>query len=396
MLAITPIRAALGALLGVALAAAIALGGAPATAHAADPLLAPAGKCRQDSNTTADLLQRRNAIFCLINHARRTAKLTALRCYGEYDECVSNTQREHARLLSLSSNNKAFDVRKCPRDGHNACGRPFDFWMTYFKYPFRIRGELIANGLSSARAAMAFWLRTPSARAQILTSQYVDMGVGIVQPAGSNLRSLWVAHLANRYLKIGKAPATPAPCTNTDVLVTQLTAEQAEAAVLCLTNEKRRAHGLSELTRDTTLAATARSHADKSVALRFWNVEDGRFSHDDPEVDDPNEDETPEFDADVRIRNAGYCAAGQSWHVAENTFAWAGTETRIDPPTNTYAPTARGAVEWWYHSPWGHRDTMLDPQLRQLGVGVARGYPFPGDAGDAPAGAFVQHYGRCG
>ena len=39
---------------------------------------------------------------------------------------------------------------------------------------------------------------------------------------------------------------------------------------------------------------------------------------------------------------------------------------------------------------------MLDPQLRQLGVGVARGYPFPGDAGDTPAGAFVQHYGRCG
>ncbi|HYF25088.1 MAG TPA: CAP domain-containing protein [Baekduia sp.] len=179
-----------------------------------------------------------------------------------------------------------------------------------------------------------------------------------------------------------------------DMPVTQLK-DNGAWAVICLTNEKRRAHGLLPLKESRGLAATARSHADKAVALKWWSFENGAVSHDDPQIDDPNDNRTPEDDSDVRIKRGGFCPSG-AWAVAENTFASAGTSTRTEPATGAHPPTPRGAVEWWYHSPYGHRDAMLNPKFKELGVGVARGFAFPQDVGSAPAGTFVQQYGSCG
>jgi hypothetical protein len=123
-----------------------------------------------------------------------------------------------------------------------------------------------------------------------------------------------------------------------------LTAEQAEAAVLCLTNEKRRRHGVPALTRNASLATSARTHADKSVRLRWWDATDGNVSHDDPEI--PNEPNTTN-DIGVRIRAAGYCPNPRSWANSENTFS------------------------------------------------AARGTPQTDDTGAVAAGTFVQNYGSC-
>ncbi|HYF28015.1 MAG TPA: CAP domain-containing protein [Baekduia sp.] len=188
---------------------------------------------------------------------------------------------------------------------------------------------------------------------------------------------------------LGRAPK---PCTNTDTLVTQLTAAQAEAAVLCLTNQKRRQHSAPALTLNARLADSARSHADKSVRLRWWSTTDGMVSHDDPEIANPAD--TPRHDIGVRIAAGGYCPGAPS-AGRENTFGWTSSSPRVDPAAKVFAPTARGAVEWWYQSP-DHRRTMLDPSLRELGVGVARGSAFPQETGGVPSGTFVQHYGRCG
>lgn len=197
-----------------------------------------------------------------------------------------------------------------------------------------------------------------------------------------------------------KLRRVPRPCTNADTLVTQLTAEQAEAAVLCLTNEKRRRHGVPALTRNANLATSARRHADNSVARRWWDATDGNVSHDDPEI--PNEPNTTN-DIGVRIRAAGYCPNPRSWANSENTFSAARGTPQTDVARAIYPPTPRGAVEWWYThlGPDGtvatndHRRTMLNPLYRELGVGVARGSAFPADTGAVAAGTFVQNYGSC-
>lgn len=190
--------------------------------------------------------------------------------------------------------------------------------------------------------------------------------------------------------KLGRA------CANADKLVTEITTQQAATAVLCLTNEKRRKHGAPAVTANATLAGSAQSHTDKAVRLRWWDPVNGAVSHDDPEIDNPEDGRTPESDATMRIRGAGYCASGGSWTVAENTFGATNSSTRVDPAAGIYPPTARGAVEWWYHSTKGHRETMLNPQLRELGVGVAGGSAFPQDTGGMPSGTVVQQYGSCG
>lgn len=107
--------------------------------------------------------------------------------------------------------------------------------------------------------------------------------------------------------------------------------------VLELTNEERAKQGLSALVWNDELAAIAQAHCDDMVERNF-------FDHNNPDGDSP-------FD---RMK-----AAGISYKVAAENIA-AGQASPED------------AIDSWMNSE-GHRKNILNPDLKELGVGMARG-----------------------
>jgi uncharacterized protein YkwD len=81
-----------------------------------------------------------------------------------------------------------------------------------------------------------------------------------------------------------------------------------------------------------------------------------------------------------RARRAGYLRGARAWTLGE-ILAWL-----VDP-----RPTAAAVVDAWMHSP-GHRSVVVRANLREAGVGIARGNPRT-RAGGA---TFAVEFGRRG
>lgn len=118
------------------------------------------------------------------------------------------------------------------------------------------------------------------------------------------------------------------------------------AAVLCLVNRFRRAHGRRALRLNRQLTRAAQRYSAEMAARGF-------FAHTSPSggtiVD--------------RLRDSGYLNTGGSWAVGEN-LAWG---------TNHLAVPAQ-IVYGWLQSP-PHRANLLRAKYREAGIGVA--YPAP-------------------
>ena len=126
------------------------------------------------------------------------------------------------------------------------------------------------------------------------------------------------------------------------------------SATLCLINAQRREHGLGALRLNPRLSKAARAHSRDMVARRY-------FSHTTPDG----------VGFEQRIRESGYMRASRHWLVGEN-IAW-GWRRRS---------SARKIVRAWMHSP-PHREEILRPSFRDVGIGVVSGVPKPLPAGGA-------------
>lgn len=176
------------------------------------------------------------------------------------------------------------------------------------------------------------------------------------------------------------APATAAPnCAAAsayyDSAPTSANLAMLRQAVHCLIDAERAAVGLGPLTVNTPLTNAASGHAAAAAAIKWWRP--GADSHRNPQTGS-----TP----GSRITAAGYCPNPVSWSYAETTYTGWGTG----------AGTPRAAVRWWVHvSTYGHRQIVLSPTLRDLGVGVAAGSADPAGAGSPGGGTYVVDFGRC-
>jgi uncharacterized protein YkwD len=161
--------------------------------------------------------------------------------------------------------------------------------------------------------------------------------VALVLPASAQAR---VA--ADTPARAGGAMA----CANADLVPAAGNLAAVRAAVLCLHNQVRAAHGLPKLHADRKLARAAAGHSADMVATRY-------FEHTAPSgatmVD--------------RIVRTGYVRPGRGWMVGEN-LEW-GTG---------HLGTPRGAMKAWMHSP-GHRANILHGEFREMGVGITLGTP---------------------
>jgi uncharacterized protein YkwD len=161
----------------------------------------------------------------------------------------------------------------------------------------------------------------------------------------------------------GAAPASAA-CANEDTIPTAENLELIREAVICLHNQARDEKKLAWLERDGRLTAAADRHAQDMVAQ-------GYFAHDSLDGVDP-------FD---RMRRTGYIGRGIVWNAGE-TIAWA---------SGSYA-TPKSVVDAWMGATT-KRLTMLAPDFRDIGVGIALGAPVERDPGAAPAVTYTVDYG---
>jgi uncharacterized protein YkwD len=135
------------------------------------------------------------------------------------------------------------------------------------------------------------------------------------------------------------ASASPS-CPTDELRPTAASARVSARALLCDVNMLRRQHGLRPLRWNRKLARGASRHA-RDMASRHY------FAHDTPEG-------TGVF---ARLRRAGY----RGRLVAEN----------IGFGTNALSSPRAVASSWMDSAP--HRKNLLDPALRDVGVGTAAG-----------------------
>jgi uncharacterized protein YkwD len=156
-----------------------------------------------------------------------------------------------------------------------------------------------------------------------------------------------------------------ASCADRDLLPDASNATAVRAATLCLLNGERADAGLVALRTSARLAAAAEGHSVDMVGQQFFShtSADGR-------------------DLAARIRVTGYLDPRKAWTVGEN-IAW-GSGTLATPAS---------IVAAWMASP-GHRDNLLNPAFREIGIGVALGSPRQRDL--AGAATYTTDFGTVG
>lgn len=119
----------------------------------------------------------------------------------------------------------------------------------------------------------------------------------------------------------------------------------AESRTLTMHNNARTANALPTLCVHRLLTKAARSHSQQMINKDY-------FAH---------ESFNGETDQ-ARVQRFGYTFSGFSfWKFGENIYWGSGT-----------SGTPRSAFTWWMNSP-GHRANILDPDFREVGIGVRTG-----------------------
>lgn len=123
----------------------------------------------ENGNLTAVSGSQEEQVLALVNKERAAVGLSPLAINRE---------------LSKVANVKAADMRDRGYFSHNSptYGSPFDM-MGQFGIKYTAAGENIAKGYPNAVAVMEGWMNSPGHRANILNSNYTQLGVGYVTDA---------------------------------------------------------------------------------------------------------------------------------------------------------------------------------------------------------------------
>ncbi|MDX6667593.1 MAG: hypothetical protein QOK04_973, partial [Solirubrobacteraceae bacterium] len=154
-------------------------------------------------------------------------------------------------------------------------------------------------------------------------------------------------------------------CGNVSAIPSAVNSTGDQAVVLCLLNNERAKAGLIALRLDPQLTSASISHSLDMVARQF-------FAHDAPGGSSPVS----------RMRAAGYIPASGAWQVGEN-IAWG---------SGSYGSLG-SIMQAWMNSP-PHRENILDPAFRDVGVGIAPGGPQGGPR--LAAATYTTDFGKRG
>jgi uncharacterized protein YkwD len=149
------------------------------------------------------------------------------------------------------------------------------------------------------------------------------------------------------------AAAIPTPhCAYASASPSHLSTTAAAHALQCLINGVRAQHGLQAVRANGRLRLAARRHAADMAAHDF-------FAHDSPAG----------TTVSSRVKHAGYLGGVREWWLGE-ALAWG----------RSSAGAPRAILRGLLNSP-PHRAILLDPNFRDLGVGVVHGAPSGSNRG---------------
>lgn len=127
--------------------------------------------------------------------------------------CMIDFARERAGLgplsdspqLDASATAKDADLLACDSFSHEACGRPFSYWIQqggYTSAPCWHIGENLAWGMAESatvRSIFRAWMRSPEHRRNIL-GEYAQLGLTVMtgQLEGHTAAHVWTAHFGSR------------------------------------------------------------------------------------------------------------------------------------------------------------------------------------------------------
>jgi uncharacterized protein YkwD len=168
----------------------------------------------------------------------------------------------------------------------------------------------------------------------------------VCMAAKKTLLRLALGFAAIAALTAAPSASATTPCPNAGTLAGLTSFTTYNDAVLCLLNEQRANAGLPPLTVNAGLEAAALGH---SQSMR----DNGYFGHDSPDG----------TTFDVRIAQTGFLSAARGWLIGEN-IGWGSFQLS----------TPRAVITAWMNSP-EHRDNILEPGFREIGVGTVWGTP---------------------
>jgi uncharacterized protein YkwD len=165
------------------------------------------------------------------------------------------------------------------------------------------------------------------------------------------IRRRFAAALAVMTFVVPTADAAAGGCSGSGSVPTASGLAKARKATLCLLNKERSQAGLKSLRADGKLRGAADTHSEDMVARSFFDhVAPGGVTLTD------------------RVDAVNYLkATASSWMLAEN-IGWG---------SGVFA-TPKSMVQSWMESP-GHKANILNPAVRDAGIGIAIGSPRGGD-----------------
>jgi uncharacterized protein YkwD len=145
------------------------------------------------------------------------------------------------------------------------------------------------------------------------------------------------------------ATASAADCGPVGTEVSGLSEAQMEGSISCLINDERTSYGLQPVTPNGDLRDAALSHSNEMISRSY-------FEHTSPAG----------LTFMDRIESTGYMRGARTWTVGEN-LVW-GTGPLSTP---------QALVTAWMNSP-PHRENLLRPTFREIGVAAVDGTPVSG------------------
>jgi uncharacterized protein YkwD len=225
-------------------------------------------------------------------------------------------------------------------------------------------GAVVAAAIAVAGCGSAGTVGDPSGLR--LTTEPPGQGPAAVEPTAGRLGPATEIRTGERLRALsrgGRPDARPrtgtarrdgvgagAACANAAIAPAAANLAAVTAATLCLLNGERADRGLPPLTANAKLASAATAYAQDLVAGQY-------FSHAGRDGSDVLE----------RIERSGYVPDDADYALGEN-LAW-GTGSLGTP----------GAIMVAWMNSEGHRANILDPDFREVGIGVAVGNPSAPD-----------------
>jgi len=157
---------------------------------------------------------------------------------------------------------------------------------------------------------------------------------------------------------VATSSASASDCGPTGTQVTGLSQPQMESSIACLINVQRTSSGLQPVSPNGELRQAALSHSNEMISQSY-------FEHTSPAG----------VTFEDRIERTGYMRNARSWLVGEN-LVW-GTGQLSTP---------QAVVTAWMNSP-PHRENLLRPTFREIGIAAIRGTP---QGQSDPTGATVS------